>query len=66
MKIETKYEIGQHIWIVYENRGEVSVYDTEIVSIGYDNRLYYLTNECNEYEENQIKLCKRLEKKKER
>lgn len=23
MKIETKYEIGQHIWVVYENKGEV-------------------------------------------
>ena len=30
MEIKTKYEIGQRIWVVYENRGEVSVYDDYI------------------------------------
>ena len=29
MKIETKYNIGDRVWVVYENQGEVCVYDTE-------------------------------------
>lgn len=31
MKIETKYEIGDHIWVVYKHEGEVYVYDDQIV-----------------------------------
>lgn len=33
MKIETKFNIGDRVWIVYENRGEVNVYSDEIDSI---------------------------------
>ena len=33
MTIKTKYEIGQRVWIVYENRGEACVYDDEIDEI---------------------------------
>lgn len=33
MKIETKYEIGDHIWVVYKHEGEVYVYDDQIVNI---------------------------------
>lgn len=55
MEIKTKYEIGQHIWIVYEDRGEVSVYDTYIDEISYSkNGVVYLTKECNDYPEEAI------------
>lgn len=33
MKIETKFNIGDRVWIVYECRGEVNVYSDEIDSI---------------------------------
>ena len=36
MKIETKYEIGQRIWIVYEYEGEVNVFDDIIEEIIID------------------------------
>lgn len=57
MKIETKYNIGDHIWVVYEPRinnehyhnepaGEVSVYDTYIDSITKykDDLIYFCDN----------------------
>jgi len=33
MVIKTKYEIGQHIWFTYEDRGEVHVFDDVIREI---------------------------------
>lgn len=33
MKIETKFNIGDRVWIVYEYKGEVNVYSDEIDSI---------------------------------
>lgn len=33
MKIETKYNIGDYIWNIYEHRGEACVYDTYIDSM---------------------------------
>ena len=33
MKIETKYNIGEKIWIVYEKEGEVHLYIDEISNI---------------------------------
>ena len=63
MEIKTKYEVGQHIWIVYEDRGEVSVYDTYIDSIGYDkDGLCYYTKEANDYLEEQIILYEEKDK----
>lgn len=57
MLIKTKYNVGQHIWIVYEDRGEVSVYDTHIDSISIEkDGLCYFTTECNDYKEEQIVL----------
>ena len=46
MKIETKYNIGDHIWNVYAHRGEVMLYDAYIHSISIDKNgfLYY----CND------------------
>ena len=45
MTIKTKYEIGQHVWVVYENYGEVCVYDDYIVSVTYENNVKYVLKE---------------------
>jgi hypothetical protein len=67
MEIKTKYEIGQHIWIAYEDRGEVSVYDTWIESISYEkDGLIYFTKELNDYPEEAIILYKEKDKLLER
>ena len=54
MKIETKYNIGDKVWIVYEANtpnglsGEVSVYDAVIESITADSEgVYYNTQYCD-------------------
>jgi len=65
MKIQTKYEIGQHIWIVYEHNGEIHIYDDYIVNIVVDesktikfcSKLSY-----EEFEENEIILYEDKEK----
>ena len=57
MKIKTKYEVGTHIWVVYEHRKTACVYDTHIVSIIYNvDGLVYMTEECNEIKEEEIIL----------
>lgn len=33
MKIETKFDIGDRIWVVYEDRREIHVYSDEIDSM---------------------------------
>ena len=48
MTIKTKYEVGQHIWVVYEQKGEVGVYDDYISSIGWEDYLFYMTQETYE------------------
>ena len=47
MTIQTKYEIGQRVWVVYEHQGEVCVYDDYIdeICIG-ENGLYYMLKEA--------------------
>lgn len=37
MKIETKFNIGDRVWIVYEYKGEVNVYSDEIDSMTIEN-----------------------------
>lgn len=50
MEIKTKYEIGQKIWIVYKNKGEVCMYCEPIEYINIDkNGLSYSTE--NSYDE---------------
>lgn len=58
MQIKSKYEIGQRIWVVYENQGEVSVYDDYIDEICVNNKkIYYiLKNTCIDEEEKDIVL----------
>ncbi len=50
MNIKTKFEIGQKIWIVYKNKGEVHMYCEPIEYIDIDkNGLIYCTE--NSYDE---------------
>ena len=50
MKIETKYEIGAHIWLVYGHNGEVNVSDDYIdeITINPDKELVYYAREACE------------------
>lgn len=64
MTIKTKYEIGQRAWIVYENKGEVCVYDDYIdeICIG-ENGLYYMLKEaCIDRAEEDIVLYEKTDK----
>lgn len=57
MVIKTKYEIGQHIWAVYECKGTVEVYDDYIGWVSYDDKLVYgLAESCNDLEEKNVIL----------
>lgn len=48
MEIKTKYEIGQRVWIVYENKGEACVYDDYIDEICIsESGLYYMLKEAS-------------------
>ena len=64
MTIQTKYEIGQRVWIIYENNGEVCVYDDTIAEIGVDDkRIYYiLDNACIDIAEEDIILYEDTDK----
>lgn len=64
MLIQTKYEIGQRVWIVYENKGEVCIYDDIIAEIGIDDkRIYYiLENACIDISEEYIVLYENTDK----
>ncbi len=47
MKIESKFEIGQAVWVVYSSNNEVSVYDDEIDEICVDkDGVYYILKEA--------------------
>ena len=59
MQIKSKYDIGQRIWVVYENQGEVSVYDDYIDEICMNNekKIYYILKKvCIDREEKDIVL----------
>ena len=63
MKLETKYDIGQHIWVVYEDRGTVGVYDDYIGWISYEDGLMYgLKESCDDLNEEEIILYEETEK----
>ena len=64
MFIQTKYEIGQRVWIIYEHQDEVCVYDDYIdeICIG-ENGLYYMLKEaCIDRNENDIILYEDTDK----
>lgn len=61
MKIETKYNIGDRIWIVYENTtrdiknnlvltGEISLFDTTISEISVNNNGFEYYQEEGDFE----------------
>ena len=64
MEIKTKYEVGQRIWVVYEDRGEVCVYDDYIDEICVnDNGMYYMLREaCIDIAEQDIVLYEDTDK----
>jgi len=45
MQINTKYEVGQHVWHIYENKGEVCVFDDFIGWITIEDEMYYTLKE---------------------
>lgn len=46
MNITTKYDIGTHIWVIYEDRGVVCVYDEYIGEIAVSEKcVYYITKD---------------------
>lgn len=45
MEINTKYEIDQHVWHIYENKGEVCVFDDFIGWITIEDEMYYTLKE---------------------
>lgn len=47
MEIKTKYKIGDRVWIVYKNKGEVCVYDDYIEDICVNREgIYYMLKEA--------------------
>ena len=64
MEIKTKYEIGQRVWIVYRNRGEVCVCDDYIIEIcvGKDRLCYMLEDYCDDVAEENIILYDETDK----
>ena len=56
MTIQTKYEIGQRVWIVYENRGEACVYDDYIdeIFVNDEGINYMLREACIDGKEEDI------------
>lgn len=64
MTIKIKYEIGQRVWIIYENQGEACIYDDYIdeICIG-ENGLYYMVKEaCIDRAEEDIVLYEDIDK----
>lgn len=64
MTIKTKYEIGQKVWIVYKNKGEVCIFDEYIEEICINNDgLYYMLKEaCIDIAEEDIVLYEETDK----
>ena len=64
MLIQTKYEIGQRVWIVFENKSEVCVYDDYIIEIcvGKDGLCYMLRDYCDDVAEEDIVLYDETDK----
>ena len=56
MRLETKYNIGDKIWVVYLDRGEVSVFDDIIkeINILEDGIEYWCDKARDAIKENEI------------
>lgn len=68
MTIQTKYEIGQRVWVVYENQGEACVYDDYIeeACVNNDGLFYILKEACIDAKEENIVLYEETDKLVER
>lgn len=68
MEIKTKYEIGQRVWIAYENKGEACVYDDYIeeICVNDDGINYMLKEACIDGKEEEIILYEDTDKLVER
>lgn len=64
MKIQTKYEIGQRVWIIYENNGEVCIYDDYIeeICVNKDGLYYFFKEACTDGLEENIILYEDTDK----
>lgn len=64
MTIKTKYEIGQRVWIIYENQGEACVYDDYIeeICVNNDGINYMLKEACIDGKEEDIILYEDTDK----
>ena len=64
MTIKTKYEIGQRVWIIYENQGEACIYDDYIDEICInENGMYYMLKEaCTDVVERNVILYEDTDK----
>lgn len=45
MLIQTKYDIGQRIWIMYKHQGEVQAYCEPILEIVFEKDRYFYATE---------------------
>ena len=64
MFIQTKYEIGQRVWIIYENRGEACVCDDYIdeIFVNDEGINYMLREACIDGKEENIILYEDTDK----
>ena len=64
MKINTKYDIGQRVWVIYENRGEVCIFDDVIseINVSMDYIEYWVKEAGDAFKENNIILYEDTEK----
>lgn len=65
MKIESKYNIGDHIWVVYKERIEVHIFEDYIsgISIEEDGKIfYYLKNTYEDIKEDEMILYDETDK----
>lgn len=64
MDIKTKYNIGDRIWVIYQKRGEICVYDDFISWITYDEEgINYGLKECgDDIRENRVILYEETDK----
>ena len=59
MTIKSKYDIGQRVWVIYENQGEACVYNDYIdkICVNAKNEIYcILKDTCIDRSENDIVL----------
>ena len=65
MRVETKYNLGDKIWVVYDFQGEVHVYEDKIIEICVSEKkgIIYLPDSCtDDIEEKDIILYEDTEK----